>query len=352
MIFIVMKKALNRAMYRLYDHTWSVIGVTIALLYLSGFAVMEMAGEADIVDNYTWWFTVTITTVGYGDYAPATTPGRLTAGVIMFVGIGAIGLLIGKLAEFILEIANRKAKGLGIMKHEDHIVIMGYRNGGTEKLISELRANNKDEEIVLCSREQSTNPAVAQDIDFVRGDLASADVLYRANVQAAKSIIIHGHDDDQTFFAAYAVREVNQSAHLVCYLNNEHHAGKIRRLPAKDPSFNQVVLPVYDFLMAQELQDRESSAVIHDLISNLSGENLYRYDLPEDAEISCSYLDVFMGMKRHYNATTLAIKDGELCCNPELTMPVRAGTTIFYTAAHRIPRIDVANFQNLSTTEQ
>ena len=48
------------------------------------------------IGDALWWAVVTITTVGYGDYYPVTTVGRIIAVFIMFSGIGIILLLIGR----------------------------------------------------------------------------------------------------------------------------------------------------------------------------------------------------------------------------------------------------------------
>ncbi|HEX6968393.1 MAG TPA: ion channel [Micromonosporaceae bacterium] len=50
-----------------------------------------------------WWATVTITTVGYGDYFPVTTAGRAVAVGLMIGGIGLIGFVTGSLASWIVE---------------------------------------------------------------------------------------------------------------------------------------------------------------------------------------------------------------------------------------------------------
>ena len=47
-----------------------------------------------------WWAIVTLTTVGYGDIVPKTTPGRVTGVMIMITGIAILGLLAGSLAGF------------------------------------------------------------------------------------------------------------------------------------------------------------------------------------------------------------------------------------------------------------
>ena len=49
-----------------------------------------------------WWGIVTITTVGYGDFYPVTTLGRLTGVFVMFAGIGIIGALASILASLLV----------------------------------------------------------------------------------------------------------------------------------------------------------------------------------------------------------------------------------------------------------
>jgi voltage-gated potassium channel len=49
-----------------------------------------------------WWGVVTITTVGYGDYYPVTTLGRLTGVSVMLAGVGIIGALASILASLLV----------------------------------------------------------------------------------------------------------------------------------------------------------------------------------------------------------------------------------------------------------
>jgi len=49
--------------------------------------------------NAFWWAVETITTVGYGDYTPVTTIGRIIAIFVMFAGIGIVVALLGTLSQ-------------------------------------------------------------------------------------------------------------------------------------------------------------------------------------------------------------------------------------------------------------
>ena len=57
--------------------------------------------------NAIWWAFVTITTVGYGDYYPVTTLGRTGAIILMFSGLGIIGVLSSYLATTFISFQRR-----------------------------------------------------------------------------------------------------------------------------------------------------------------------------------------------------------------------------------------------------
>jgi voltage-gated potassium channel len=55
-----------------------------------------------------WWAFVTITTVGYGDYYPVTGEGQFMAIILMFFGLGIIGVLSSFLASTFISLQRRR----------------------------------------------------------------------------------------------------------------------------------------------------------------------------------------------------------------------------------------------------
>ena len=81
----------------------------VALLGGSALYVAERGAEGATVRSWTdavWLTVATMTTVGYGDQIPSTTPGRAVATAVMVVGVGIVGAVAAVVA---LAVARRVA---------------------------------------------------------------------------------------------------------------------------------------------------------------------------------------------------------------------------------------------------
>ena len=93
----------NRSQYAVFI----TILLTILVLTVAGVLVLQFESKAPNANITTggdalWYSIVTITTVGYGDFYPVTTAGRVTAIFIMFMGVGIIGALASILASLLV----------------------------------------------------------------------------------------------------------------------------------------------------------------------------------------------------------------------------------------------------------
>jgi voltage-gated potassium channel len=83
-------------------------GTTVLLVIVAALAVLEAErGQPDsTIQTYPqalWWGVVTITTVGYGDFYPSTTEGRIVALTMMIGGIGLLGFVTGSVTSWIVD---------------------------------------------------------------------------------------------------------------------------------------------------------------------------------------------------------------------------------------------------------
>jgi voltage-gated potassium channel len=83
----------------------SVIVITILLFSAYGIYLFEGRTNPEItsIGDAVWWSIVTVTTVGYGDKVPITPLGKVIGVILMFVGIGIIGVLSGTIASYLLK---------------------------------------------------------------------------------------------------------------------------------------------------------------------------------------------------------------------------------------------------------
>jgi|SRR5689334_276368 voltage-gated potassium channel len=58
-----------------------------------------------------WWAVQTVTTVGYGDRVPETTPGQLLAAVVMLLGIGFVTVITASITGAFVSRTRKEATG-------------------------------------------------------------------------------------------------------------------------------------------------------------------------------------------------------------------------------------------------
>ena len=92
----------------LIHHNLHFVLLSVAVIFAA--AGLEVAFEAHArganihgFADAVWWAVVTVTTVGYGDKYPLTAAGRGVATVLMFVGIGLIGILTATIASYFVD---------------------------------------------------------------------------------------------------------------------------------------------------------------------------------------------------------------------------------------------------------
>jgi len=79
----------------------------VLLVYAASLAVLqaERSDPSAHIKNFgdaVWWSITTITTVGYGDFYPVTTQGRLVAVLLMIGGMSLIGMITATVAAWIV----------------------------------------------------------------------------------------------------------------------------------------------------------------------------------------------------------------------------------------------------------
>ncbi|MCR4841810.1 MAG: ion transporter [Eubacterium sp.] len=102
--------SISNVIRRVKKQLLAVLVLTLVYIFVCGLMMFQL--EPDSFRNYGeafYWATISITTVGYGDFAPASPVGRIIAAVSSLVGVAVIALPTGIItAAYTHEITKKK----------------------------------------------------------------------------------------------------------------------------------------------------------------------------------------------------------------------------------------------------
>lgn len=211
-------------------HLWLLSGMVGSSLLVSSVAFYFFETEnAHIhsITDFLWWWTVTTSTVGYGDIVPISTMGRIAAVYSIIIGVytytDIVSIIVGNI-QFRL---SAKEKGKSEIKANEHVLICDY-TAFADELIQEIKAKNlfQGKQIVLLSSLIERNPY--PEYDFIYGVPISPQALERAHAEKASHIFVFSNNrfsdpDNKTLHVLSRIARMNQHAKLYVELHNESH---------------------------------------------------------------------------------------------------------------------------------
>ena len=296
-----MKRQIGQ-LWRKYHESRYVRPIILFLLFfvVAGVAavLIESRGNEEftsILDGI-WWSIITFSTTGYGDMVPVTLAGRILAILTIFLGIGAMSLLSGALASFLVERNTRARSGLMEFKGlRDHLIICGWREDMKEILQDILRASvDLDaDHLVIVSNVESEKVEALQNEDelhglkFVRGDYYSETGLQRANVRQARKVVILADAlessavsevDSKTVMAVLTAKNLARGVYVTAEILDRKYESYLKHVQCDEILFSR------DFarqMLASSSATNGLSHVVQELLGQgESGSRLQTYDIP------------------------------------------------------------------------
>ncbi len=245
-----------------------------------------------------WWAIITFSTTGYGDKVPITMGGRVIAVVTIFFGIGAMSLLSGTLASFLVERNTKARRGLmDYRRVKDHLLICGWKADMKETLLDILRVwqDLTADRIVLVSNvdpekvEELREETDLKGLKFVKGDYFSELSLSRANVKGAQKVLILADTlessavtevDSKTVMTVLTIRSMAKDIYICAEILDRKYESYLKQAMCDEILYSR------DFarqMIASSSATNGMSHIIHGLLTREEGESqLVTVEIPTD----------------------------------------------------------------------
>ena len=226
-------------------------------------------------ENITWIESIyaatqTVTTVGYGDLAPATSGGKAFATLFMLFGVGTVLYALTVLAQAVIQteivaVLGNRRKMREMEKLEDHFIVCGAGRVG-RRIVQALQ--KEEIPFVLIENNEERVSKIKDSLPYyIVGDATSEENLIRAGVTRARGIASCLADDAANVYVVLTARDLNRDLHIVARAVEEQAEPKLIRAGA-----NRVVAPT--IIGSQSMARALIRPAIADFMDSIVAENL------------------------------------------------------------------------------
>lgn len=264
------------------------------LLIFLATALLVWVFEVNTNEQFTtfvdslWWSIVTFSTTGYGDKVPQTLAGRLVAVLTILFGIGGTSLLSGALASWLVDRNTKARRGLmDYRRLKDHLVICGWKNDMKDIVVDIMRvsgAPTADHILIISNVDAERIEALKEDselsgLKFVRGDYFAEESLRRANIEAARKILIladtlESHAvsevDSKTVMTVLTIKAISRDVYVTAEVLDKKYESYLKQAMCDEILFSR------DFsrqMLASTSATNGMSHIIYDLLTHSSGSS-------------------------------------------------------------------------------
>jgi voltage-gated potassium channel len=193
-----------------------------------GFWFFE-GGHRPLLDCF-YFILVTITTIGYGDITPTNPLAKLWTMFVIFAGVGitviiiplAFESMIGRKIKEVLKVPTEERK-------ENHAIICGY--GKVGRILAKKLQNSKVDYVVIESNPERVKELVEDNIATVEGDAKREEILERAGIKKAKTLLTC-LEDAENVFVIITAKMLNPKLYIIAKVEDDLNEIKLKKVGA------------------------------------------------------------------------------------------------------------------------
>lgn len=268
--------------------TWPGLLILFLIHYCVCYIALHMAGEVHLtakLGDFIYYCSVVGSTLGFGDLSPQSQPGRWFTGLWHIpVSVALFGALMGKVIAKAQQVLTKGICGLSNFNHlRNHLIIVGWRGQQTEKMINLLLYDQSKtfSQILICESaallQHHPMQGHTQVLFASVSNFNAPDEQQRIGLANCNSVIVYAQNDEQTFTVALSVAgQVNDSGHIVAYLEDERYASLLEQHCHQI----EVVRNLSAEQLLRSVQDPGSSQSVASMMNPLLGDTGYVLEIP------------------------------------------------------------------------
>lgn len=211
------RAAIEQIGRRVFVAVGLLVSMAVVVLIQRDGYVDSVDGTVGVIDAF-YYATVSATTTGFGDIAPASNTARLfdilivTPARVMFLIV-----LVGTTMEVLTDqsrhaLATRRWR----KRVNDHHIICGYGSTGRSAVRALLAQGILVDEIIVIERDGEVARQASEDgFVTIHGDAAQTSMLREAHIERARSVVIAPSRDDTAVLITLTAREMNHDVTIV-----------------------------------------------------------------------------------------------------------------------------------------
>lgn len=274
---------------------------------------------------------ITVTTVGYRELNDPTQEAKIFIILLILFSVIIVGYAVSVITEFLLSRNNvyevRKKRFLKhIKKMENHIIVCGYGRNGRQA-VQRLQDYNRPFIIVELDQ-QVIDDSGLEHVHFLRGNAIDDDVLIKAGVNKASTLITALPEDADNLFIVLSARQLNKDLKIISRASEDTSYKKLKLAGA-----DNVILP--DTIGGQHMASLIVSPDLLEFWDNLSyggndGVNLEQISFEQmfDEQQKCSIIDLNLRQKTGCTIIGYKSPEGDYVVNPDPNLVLTGGSKI------------------------